>query len=222
MENIEEKIKKLLRLAKSDNEYEAKLAIVRARELMAKYKLEVEEFDDDDKQEVVDVVTDWYFTDYKDGYRHYLADALAENYCCITYLSREKGSKCMFVAFRGYENDMKILCDVFKFADDCIRSWFFDKKHNALKGYNNKILNAIKNEYGIGFSEGLKSLLEEQHKQKEQEWGLVMVVPKEARDFKASLSEVGIENNELNNDMIRQLGYKDGYNSSLQDKLVEV
>ena len=68
MSEINEKIKKLLRLAKSDNEYEARLALARARKLMAEYKLDIKDFDDTNKK-VIKKVTDMYFTGYKNTYR---------------------------------------------------------------------------------------------------------------------------------------------------------
>ena len=40
MENIKEKIQKLLNLATSDNEYEAALALTKATELMNKWNLD--------------------------------------------------------------------------------------------------------------------------------------------------------------------------------------
>ena len=43
MNDIQAKIAKLLALAESSNENEAKLALLRARELMAKYKLDMKD-----------------------------------------------------------------------------------------------------------------------------------------------------------------------------------
>lgn len=220
MDNISEKIKKLLRLAGSDNEYEAKLALMRARKLMAEYKLDIKDFDESNK-EVIEVITDFYYTDYKDGYRLYLSQALAERYCCVTYQMSERGSKCKFITFRGYEEDVKVLCNVFKYADDCIRSWFFKHKKTTYNYLDNKNLNAIKNDYGIGFSEGLAELLDEQMKSVEnQEWGLVMVVPQEAKNYVDKLNEVDISLNMGLSDNIQYIGKVDGYNSNLHDKLM--
>lgn len=47
---IDEKIKKLLRLAKSDNEHEARLALARARKLMAEHKLDIKDFDESERR----------------------------------------------------------------------------------------------------------------------------------------------------------------------------
>ena len=52
MKNYEEKIKKLLALAESDNEHEAKAALLKAKELMAIYKIESFDLNGNEKKSV--------------------------------------------------------------------------------------------------------------------------------------------------------------------------
>lgn len=57
-DNYKEKIRKLLALAESPNEHEARAALLKARQLMAEHKLTEAELKDVEKQEVKDIRTD--------------------------------------------------------------------------------------------------------------------------------------------------------------------
>lgn len=219
MSEINEKIKKLLRLAKSDNEYEARLALARARKLMAEYKLDIKDFDDTNKK-VIKKVTEFYYTGYKNGYRSQLIDAIAERYCCAHYLTTYSGSSKRYIALTGYEEDIMIVENLFKYADSCINSWFTSKK-KGLKGVcSNEYLNGVKNNYGIGFAQGLADLLDAQMKSEEnREWGLVMVVPEEATKYVDSLKRTKFRFNSFGSESIRNKGYSDGYNTGLNNQL---
>lgn len=219
MSEINEKIKKLLRLSKSDNEYEARLALARARKLMAEYKLDIKYFDDTSKK-VIKKVTDMYYTGYKNTYRLHLVNAIAERYCCANYTSSRKGSTKRYIALMGYEEDIMVVENLLKYADSCIDNWFSIKKKAEYLGCSNEYLNGIKNDYGRGFAEGLSALLDEQMKCEEnQEWGLVMVVPEEATKYVESLRTSGIKVNSSGSNNARIKGYTDGYNTKLNNQL---
>ena len=219
MSEINEKIKKLLRLSKSDNEYEARLALARARKLMAEYKLDIKDFDDTNKK-VIKKVTDMYYTGYKNTYRLHLVNAIAERYCCANYTSSRKGSTKGYIALMGYEEDIMVVENLLKYADSCIDNWFSINKKDDYLGCSNKYLNGIKNDYGRGFAEGLSALLDEQMKCEEnQEWGLVMVVPEEATKYVESLRTSGIKVNSSGSNNARIKGYTDGYNTKLNNQL---
>ena len=219
MSEINEKIKKLLRLSKSDNEYEARLALARARKLMAEYKLDIKDFDDTNKK-VIKKVTDMYYTGYKNSYRLYLVNAIAERYCCASYTCYMKGSTKRYIALMGYEEDIDVVINLLKYADSCINKWFSNKKKEDYLGCSNEYLNGLKNDYGAGFAEGLSVLLDEQMKCEEnQEWGLVMVVPEEATKYVESLRTSGIKVNSSGSNNARIKGYTDGYNTKLNNQL---
>ena len=219
MSEINEKIKKLLRLSKSDNEYEARLALARARKLMAEYKLDIKDFDDTNKK-VIKKVTDMYYTGYKNTYRLHLVNAIAERYCCANYVSSKKGSTKNYIALMGYEEDIMVVENLLKYADSCIDNWFSIKKKDDYLGCSNEYLNGLKNDYGRGFAEGLSALLDEQMKCEEnQEWGLVMVVPEEATKYVGSLRTSGVKVNSSGSESIRNKGYSDGYNTRLNNQL---
>ena len=216
---IDEKIKKLLRLAKSDNEHDARLALARARKLMAEHKLDIKDFDESEKK-VIEFQTDLYWTPYKNTYIGNLASKLADKYCCVSYSNRFGNSQKRYVTLMGYEEDVKVLNDVLKFAVSCVDRWFKKAKKEEYSYYTNQSLNAIKNTYGYGFTEGLVDLLEEQmNSVEEQEWGLVMVVPQEAKDFVGTLKKSKIRANRTNNIVISGRGYTDGKNAQLHAHL---
>lgn len=215
---IDEKIKKLLRLASSDNEHEARLAMARARKLMAEYKLDIKDFDESNKK-VVELKTDIYWTPYKNSYIGHLTQLIADKYCCVTYSSRLEGSQKRYVTIRGYEEDVEVLKSVLEFAVSCVDSWFKVAKKGKYSCYTNKSLNAIKSTYGRGFAEGLADLLDEQMDCAQQDWGLVMVVPQEAKDFVNGLKRYKVSMNATNDLAISGMGYTDGKNADLHAHL---
>ena len=78
-----EKIKKLLALAESPNEHEAKAALLKAKELMAEHKLSELDVKDTGKKEVKEVLLEGM----QASTRHNpwiipLSTVIGENYCC--------------------------------------------------------------------------------------------------------------------------------------------
>ena len=88
--------------------------------------------------------------------------------------------------------------------------------------YTNEYLNAIKNQYGRGFVAGLKNLIEDQARQIEQEWGLVMAAPREAHEYIEKLKPMrGNFNCAVYDRELYETGYRDGYRAEINDKLNE-
>ena len=88
MEDYKDKIRKLLALAQSPVEAEAKAALLKARELMAKHKLTEAELGEAKKQAVRDVKTDITCSKRRDPWIVVLAAVIGEHYCCKGYRSR--------------------------------------------------------------------------------------------------------------------------------------
>lgn len=219
-EKVKEKIKKLLRLSMSSNENEAMLAMKKAQELLAKHKLKMTDVDEAE-QSVVTVDTGIYYTKLKDYWKAYLIDVVSENYCVETYIKKEYGAKRRQICLVGMKLDIEICIDVFNFAADHIEKWFKDYKREEGWKYSAKYLNAIKNDYGKGFAFGLSGQLERQKEEKAQEWGLVMMVPEEAKNYVAELSEdkSKAKPNFSGNAEITFRGYIDGESLKMQDTL---
>lgn len=179
MANIKDKIAKLLALAESPNENEARLALLKARELMAEHKLSPDEISREKSEKVKREVLDIKCTKMTNDWIPSLASVIATHYCCKAYLYREQYSKTSQIGLIGLEDDFDICKKIVLYAVDCVMSETkrIKKDPYAPAGRHRKNCNA----YGWGFAAGLRKAYEEQEKQ-HQEWGLVMIVPKAVDD----------------------------------------
>lgn len=176
MDNYKEKIKKLLALAGSSNEHEAKAAMLKAREIMGRYKLTEKDLEEKGNRKIKTVRTGIIFTSRTDYWMGRLKEVIAENYCCtsaIWSITRQK----MEVCFIGFENDVEICEEVFRYAVDTVRHYTDQIRKN--KDFSTTEIRSACFNYGLGFVEGCKEAFADQG---EESWGLVMVVPQEVKD----------------------------------------
>lgn len=171
--DYKEKIKNLLALAESPNEFEAKSALLKARRLMAKYKVSEQALQDVEKEEVIRKNTGITYSLRRDPWVSSLAAVIAKNHCCRSFQTRAKGKQTTEICFVGLSDDLSICVQIFTYAVDCIRS--VTKKLRASKGA------ASADGYGYGFVVGLDDAYSRQ--QKEENWALVMVVPNAVNKF---------------------------------------
>lgn len=179
--DYKEKIKKLLALAESPNEHEAKAALLKARQLMAEHKITELELKDVEKQKVVDIQTDITCSKRRNPWIANLSAVIGENYCCKGYRTHRYGEQTQYFGFIGLEDDVEICVAVFKYAVDCILAEIGRiKKENDCyySGYVKKLCDS----YGYGFAVGIEAAFEEQQKANEDGWGLVLVMPQEVLD----------------------------------------
>lgn len=177
-EDYKDKIRKLLALAESPNEHEARAALLKARQLMAEHKLTEAELKDPVKQEVKNVKTDITCSKRKNPWIVPLSAVIGENYCCKGYRTHGYGAQTQSIGFVGFEEDVDICVSIFQYAVDCVLSEIKRiKKENAC--YNTSYGKRLCDSYGYGFVRGLTAAFEEQQKQNESGWGLVLVTPKE-------------------------------------------
>lgn len=87
--NIKDKIAKLLALAESPNENEAKAALLKARELMAEHKLRPEEIKKAENVKVVRELLDVTCTAMTNPWACALSAVIAEHYCCRAFGTAE-------------------------------------------------------------------------------------------------------------------------------------
>lgn len=173
-----EKIRKLLALAESPNEHEAKAALLKARQLMAEHKLTERDCKDAEKQEVKDIRTDITCSKRRDPWIIGLSAVIGENYCCKAYRKRGYGEQTNVVGFIGLEDDVEICVAVFKYAVDCVLSEIKRiKKENDC--YYSSYVKRLCNSFGYGFEQGVKEAFRKQQEENEQGWGLVLSIPKE-------------------------------------------
>lgn len=83
--DYKDKIRKLLALAESPNEHEAKAALLKARELMAEHKLTEVGLKDVEKQPVENILTDITCSKRRNPWVIRLSVVIGENYCCKSY-----------------------------------------------------------------------------------------------------------------------------------------
>lgn len=228
IENIKNKIKKLLALSQDNpSDAESYVALQKAQELMAQYKLEHHDIADDKKdQECVQVTTTLsYSKRSSDHYLDDLARVIADNFCCINYLSTRSRTSTYYICFMGLKDDVDIAQEVLHTANMQIIRGYNKLYKEVCKEHDitylpAHIFNPLKVGYTEGYIDGLKEALESQ-KEKHQEWGLVLVTPKEAQDYKVSLEGIDTTGSASNVMSMRyyDAGYTDGRNFNLNKKI---
>lgn len=222
--DYKEKIRKLLALAESNNEYEAKSALLKAKELMAQHKIEEIDLVDVKCKQVKRIVTEFEYTKRGEWWIGVLANIIAENYCCRSAGNRNYGAQKRTIIFVGLEGDVDVCAKIFKYAVDTARSCgnFYLKNHNEYKYYTSAEKNRIKNSYAIGFARGVKVAFEEQNAQKEHDesgWGLVMVVPKEVNEACSNFVTDKYQSRHMIYGNVRDKGYQEGCKFNPNGKL---
>lgn len=178
-----EKIRGLLALAESPNEHEARSALLKARELMAKYKISESQIGERGSEEVIREVTGVTYSLRRDPWMSDLATCIAENHCCRDFHRRKKKKQTLEVGFIGLSDDARMCIEIFKYAAECVRSVTDKMKKQS----GSKVADA----YGHGFTLGLDDAYRKQ--QKENDWALVLVVPeavnKAVRGMKTTMTK---------------------------------
>ena len=176
--DYKEKIKKLLALAESPNEHEAKAALLKARQLMAEHKLMEAEVKDVEKQVVKEVWTDITCSKRRNPWVVHLSAAIGGNYCCKGCSRHRPGEQTQQIGFIGFEDDLEVCVAIFKYAVDCILSEIERiKKENQC--YYSSYVKRLCDSYGYGFVVVIEAAFEEQQQENEEGWGLVLVMPQE-------------------------------------------
>lgn len=209
--NIKDKIAKLLALAESPNENEAKAALLKARELMAEHKLRPEEIKKAENVKVVRELLNVTCTAMTNPWAVSLSAVIAEHYCCRAYRTRNHGGKTNTIGLVGLEDDFEIAKRIFLYAYDCVIpacQHQIKRDPNDFPGTYREKCNA----YGWGFVRGVNAAFRRQEEE-HQEWGLVMVVPKAVDDSMADMGKktsFGKEQTGGWRDAYRALGYQAG------------
>lgn len=205
-----EKIKKLLALAESPNEHEARAALLKARELMAEHKIKEEDLQDTANRKVNIVKTKHTCSKRKNPWVVDVATVIGENYCCQAVYSHKYGKQTNTIEFIGLDEDIDICIMVFNYAMDCALSQIkrIEEDNDCYyKGYVRRLCNS----YGKGFAIGLITAFEEQNEQKadETEWGLVLQMPQEVKDATAGIKQRDF--NPMSADSISSKEFMNGY-----------
>ena len=207
MANIREKIQKLLNLAESPNENEARAALLKAKELMALNKLTEDDFNKKEaklaRMECEDIK---WTTDSGDIWMVDLCKVIADNYCCTTAWSTPKTSRTHTLVITGFEDDVRICGEVIAYAIGFVRSAVI----RVGKRNPNTDIKTVKQSYAKGFITGLEIAFELQ-KEQHPEWGLVVVKPKEVQEYEQSLGTRNVKTKDAGFDPLAYMkGQRDG------------
>ena len=186
--DYKDKIRKLLALAESPVEAEAKAALLKARQLMAEHKLREEDCTEPEKLKVKKALVGVTCTKRLNGWIVDLSAVIAENYCCTAFRSRRRGMQTVEVGFIGFEDDFELCEQIFKYAVDCVLSRCKTIRKEYRDIYTSKHLGKMCDAYGYGFAKGVSEAFERQTREN-QEWGLVLVIPQEVKDKAAEMGE---------------------------------
>lgn len=188
MSAIKEKIAKLLALSTSPNEKEAKEALLKARELMAKHKIRQEECQEEQDARVVKQTIGVECTKMTDAWALDLGSIIGRRYCCKVYRQHAKGAKKVTVGFVGLEDDFEVCRRIYLYAYECLKTRCREIQSRHRAGSTVTELREMCNAYGWGFCSGLEAAFLAQEKE-HQEWGLVLAVPQAVEAVMSQMSK---------------------------------
>lgn len=209
---IIDKIEKLLSLAGSDNENEARDAMAKARELMAKYEIKREQLLEG--QEEGRPVVHYTSPSFRDDWCQMVASVIANNFRCRAVMTSFRRSGGAYrIKFFGYDEDAKICVNVFKYAVKVVRKRFATLRA-IYADAGRKFARNEKMNYVEGFCYGLEKNFEKQKAQSES-FALVLVTPPavvEYVDNIPGLQEGKSRGYETSKEhaLLRKTGYIDG------------
>ena len=210
MANIRERIEKLLALATSPNENEAKAALLKARELMAKNKLTEADFEDAKGQELRKYLCEdiSWTTDSGKAWMANLCKTLCDNYCCSASWYTPRGSRTHQLVIVGVGDDADVCKEVVNYAVGFINA----RIEYLQRKYRTQDPKAIANSYAKGFILGLEFAFEDQQED-HPEWGLVVVKPSEVNEYEKKLSTRSVKTKKSDFDPMSYMkGQVDGKN----------
>lgn len=181
MENtkIISKVENLLKLAGNNPEAkEAEAALLKAQELMAKYNLEMSQFQDQPKEKK-EVIEKWIRGGQSCQWMRKLAMVLADNFRCSLLVGTGYG-----LVFVGLKDDVGICTRVFEFASHSL-----DRNMKKLRRQYRKqglSTEGISGDYAMGFINGLQDKYKEQVEK--NNWGLVLVKDNAVMEHTNSIS----------------------------------
>lgn len=189
--DYKDKIRKLLALAESPVEAEAKAALLKARQLMAEHKLREEDCLEPEKLKVKEALVGVTCTKRLNSWMTDLAAIIAENYCCKAWMAKRRGMQTIEIGFIGFEDDFEVCERIFKYAVDCVLSHCKRIRKEYRDIYTGKHLGKMCDAYGYGFARGVEEAFKRQT-QENQEWGLVLIIPQEVKDKTAEMGEASV------------------------------
>ena len=223
IENIKETISKLLALSGSPNEHEAKAALLKARELMAKHKIREADIEQIKDAKVIDRLTNIACTKMTNTWAVRLSNIIADHYCCRSYRQSYSGSKKVTIGLVGLEGDIDICEQILNYAFECIASECKQIRKQFQHTYVPAVTRQMADAYGNGFCAGILQAYREQDSEN-QEYGLILVTPQPVIDVISQMDyggSYGVINYEGWRNRFAQQGYRDGVQFDPSTKLTQ-
>lgn len=208
MADIKERIQKLLALGESPNENEARAALLKAKELMAKHKLTDADFKKED--ELVHLLcedVEWT-TDSGNIWMVDLCTLIADNYLCTAAWQTRRGTRTHTLIITGLSEDADLCKEVMGYAIGFVENMIRiqQRKRRDLDG------KTVASSYAKGFILGLELAFDAQ-KEEHPEWGLVVVKPQEVNEYEQELGERSVKTKKAGFDPLAYMkGQQDGQN----------
>ena len=210
MATIREKIEKLLSLTQSPNENEAKAALLKAKELMAKHKLTEADFENVKKQELRTFRCEGisWTTDSGRTWMVDLCSLICNEYLCVSAWETKKGTRTHILHITGIEEDLEVCKHVLAYAVGFVENAIDHlQRRNVMS--NPK---SVADSYARGFIFGLEIAFEEQ-KEDHPEWGLVVVKSDEVKKYEDNLGHKQVKSKKTSFDPFAYMkGQTDGQN----------
>ena len=215
--DIRDKIKKLLSLATSPNENEAKAALLKAKKLMMDHKISEDEVQGLDEQKLVHLQCDniRWTTDSGETWIVQLTDLIADNHLCACSWLTEKGRRTHILTIHGLKSDADLCRSVIEYAVGFVRSRIKIEQRRRPSSDPK----AVAMSYAKGFILGMELMYDEQ-KDEHPEWALVVSKPQEVDEYMKSLGSKKVTTKRTEFDpMAYMKGQNDGRQFSTQSVL---
>ncbi len=215
--DIHDRIAKLLALANSPMEAEAQAALLKAKELMMKHKLDEGDIEGARLRKVKEINSGITCSRRRDHWIPALAEVIAKNHCCQKFVRRQYGKQTMTICFWGFEEDVDLCKRIFDYALSSIQGWINDKEKQYAHAPA-ELRRDIRYSYVGGYIDGIAVAYRKQF-EANREWGLVAMVPNEVKAMAARLKTVKFSGTANRHAAIYQEGYEDGCEFDIATKL---
>ena len=206
--DIRDKIKKLLALATSPNENEAKAALLKAKKLMMDHKISEAEVQGLEEQELIHLQCDdvRWTTDSGEIWITSLVNLIADNHLCSCSWFTPKGKRTHILYIHGIGTDVELCKSVIEYAVGFVRGRIKIEQRRRVTSDPK----AVATSYARGFILGMELMYDEQ-KDEHPEWGLVVSKPQEVDEYMKSLGERNVRTRKTKFDPLAYMvGQNDG------------
>lgn len=221
-QDYKEKIKRLLALSESGNEHEAKSALLKAKELMAKHKISEADLENIKNKRVKKVATRFTCSKRREPWMINLSVVIGQNFCCQAFRTHRWNEQTNTICFVGLEDDIDACIAIYDYAVCCVRDGI-KKIKKETEGCSREYRKRLCDGYGFGFSFGVEKAFEQQKEKDETGLALVMVIPAEVADATKNFGNQdfkGAAHEQMSRRAYRE-GYEDGEKFDPSTKLTE-